>query len=243
MSANGKQTVAEEPWNLPYPEDHVPKDVHEAHLLIMAQVPYLLKRRPKDGERLGYTYAAEPDLIRLVRRQMLRYGMTVRPAKVAVIHNEQYPTKSGGGIWNRVRITQTFVFRHVPSGTEAECELLGEGADPGDKTSGKSHTGALKYAIRQFFMIETGDDPDRVSSEEMERAPDALAVSFEQCKKALLNAANLPTLANYRKAYRARNYDGQQIKALEQLYARRYRELGGPPATRTGQPANTTPQS
>ena len=35
----------------------------------------------------------------------------------------------------------------------------GEGSDTGDKASNKALTGAYKYALRQTFCIETGDDP------------------------------------------------------------------------------------
>ena len=41
--------------------------------------------------------------------------------------------------------------------------------DVGDKSANKAATGLLKYALRQTFLIETGDDPDAESSNGMER--------------------------------------------------------------------------
>ena len=50
-------------------------------------------------------------------------------------------------------------------------KVLGDGADTGDKASYKAMTGAMKYALRQTFVIETGDDPDDTPSDVQERAP------------------------------------------------------------------------
>ena len=46
----------------------------------------------------------------------------------------------------------------------------GEGADSGDKSGNKANTCAYKYALRQTFVIETGDDPDEEASEKSQRA-------------------------------------------------------------------------
>jgi hypothetical protein len=40
----------------------------------------------------------------------------------------------------------------------------------GDKATAKAMTGAYKYALRQTFCIETGDDPDKDPSVDQERA-------------------------------------------------------------------------
>lgn len=202
-----------------------PKDIYQAQLAIMEKVPYLLKRKPDPKSRLGYTYAAEADLIAVVRPWFLKFGVVMKPSKVRVVQQEQYSASSGTP-WNRVRIRQVFVFRHVASGTTDEVELFGEGCDPGDKTSGKAHTFALKYAIRQWLMLETGDDPDKVASEEQAQAPSSKARdSFAACKEALGKAPSIDTLNVYRKAYQKRGYKPEQIEELERLYLDRARLL------------------
>lgn len=202
----------------------VPKNIGEAKLEIMKRVPYLLKRKPGKEERgINYTYAAEPDLIRELRPVMIAFGVDVRPGKVKIENQEQYETKHGGK-WNRVRIIQEFIFRHVPSLTEDVCEIVGEGADPGDKTSGKSHTGALKYALRQYFLIETGDDPDRVSSDEQQQM--SRPSGFDVAKRTVTTADSIKRLNIFRNAYFQRGYSKSQVQELEGIYWKRAGELG-----------------
>src|SRR5262249_36903978 len=52
-----------------------------------------------------------------------------------------------------------------------DCQVLGEASDAGDKAAPKALTGAYKYFLRQTFLIETGDDPDRYASADQEAAP------------------------------------------------------------------------
>ena len=75
-----------------------------------------------------------------------------------------------GALMNRVLYPQTFRFIHTASGDYIDVPILGEASDVGDKASNKAMTAALKYALRQTFLIETGDDPDKHPSGEQERA-------------------------------------------------------------------------
>lgn len=193
-----------------------PRNIGEAKLAVMRRVPYLLKRKPDGKDRgINYTYAAEADLIAHLRPVMLEYGIDVRPSTVHVELQEQYQTTRGASM-NRVRIKQVFIFRHVPSGTEDLCEMLGESTDVGDKACGKAHTAAFKYALRQYFAIETGDDPDRVSSEEQQRKPKP--TGFEIAKQAVLSAKTVKRLNILRDAYFQRGYTDTQIEELEAIY-------------------------
>ena len=84
---------------------------------------------------------------------------------------------------------------------------------------------AMKYAIREWLMLETGDDPDKVPSEEQAQAPKGRS-SFEVCKDAIKKAPNIDTLNIYRKAYQTkRGYQPDQIEELEKLYLDRARYL------------------
>ena len=65
-------------------------------------------------------------------------------------------------------IQATLRFSHAPSGTSIDVTAVGEGSDAGDKGANKAMTGLYKYALRQTFCIETGDDPDKFASEERE---------------------------------------------------------------------------
>jgi hypothetical protein len=65
----------------------------------------------------------------------------------------------------------TYRLTHASSGESEDCQVLGEASDAGDKAAPKALTGAYKYFLRQTFLIETGDDPDRYASADQEAAP------------------------------------------------------------------------
>ena len=141
------------------------KNVHEAILEIMGKVGYVQKQR---GRNLNYTYASEAALIGALRPAMLESGVY---AHVLNIHPERETyTTSKGTVMNVTLMVGTVRFVHAASDTYIEVQAVGEGADVGDKSANKASTGLLKYALRQTFLIETGDDPDNTPSVGQERA-------------------------------------------------------------------------
>ncbi len=109
---------------------------------------------------LSYSYAGEAALIEAVRPELAANGVVVYPQDVNVIKDEKYTTAKGGTM-ARVLAKYTFVFHHASSGESIMVQALGEAADSGDKAAAKAATIALKYALRQALLIETGDDPDK----------------------------------------------------------------------------------
>ena len=66
----------------------------------------------------------------------------------------------------RCLLSASFTLTHTTSDTSIRVAAIGEGMDSGDKGFPKAQTNALKYALRQSFLIETGDDPDKYASTE-----------------------------------------------------------------------------
>lgn len=141
-------------------------NIHEAIAEIYGNVGYVQKQRTQG---LNYSYASESALIEALRPEMVRAGVYPAVLEYEVLHAETYTT-SKGAVMNLVRVRATVAFTHAPSGTQLMVQAIGEGSDSGDKASNKAMTGAYKYALRQTFCIETGDDPDRTPSAEQERA-------------------------------------------------------------------------
>jgi hypothetical protein len=126
----------------------------------------------KTGQMQGaarYSYAKEGDFIAAIRPLMELHGVTIRPVAQQVVTNEAFERKSGAAAY-RVVILATFELLHT-SGDRATVQAFGEGQDSGDKAFNKAMTGAMKYALRQTFCVETGDDPDDTPSHEQERKP------------------------------------------------------------------------
>lgn len=135
----------------------------------------------KTGQMQGsvrYSYAKEGDFIATVRPLMEAHGVTIRPKCMQLAASEVIETQNRDGgtrRQNRVVILATFELLHC-SGDKLDVQTFGEGIDSGDKAFNKAMTGAMKYALRQTFCVETGDDPDDTPSHEQERKPVAKPV-------------------------------------------------------------------
>ena len=150
------------------------KDIHEAINKVMQEVGYVKKQK---GANLNYTYAGEAALISALRPAMVENGIYMHVLKIENVTRESYTTTKGTAMVNTV-ISAVIRFAHV-TGTFIDVASTGEGSDAGDKSANKAMTGLYKYAMRQTFCIETGDDPDKFQSEE--RKP--VEMTLEQAKK------------------------------------------------------------
>ncbi len=137
-------------------------NIHQAINAIMAEVGYVQKTKT---EKLNYSFAGEADLIAAIRPVMVKHGVYMSVVDISDVRIEQYETAKGTPMVNTSMIVKV-AFYHAPSGSFITVTSRGEGADSGDKSSNKALTGAYKYALRQTFCIETGDDPDKEPSEE-----------------------------------------------------------------------------
>lgn len=143
-------------------------NIYEALAAAMGETGYVQKQK---ASGLNYTFAGEAALIAEIRPALVKHGIVVLPDGVSEFKSELYTT-SKGAVMNRVTGLYAFIFAHAGSGTTHRVEVAGEASDSGDKASYKAATGAYKYALRQTLMIETGDDPDKQSSEDQQRVAD-----------------------------------------------------------------------
>lgn len=147
------------------------KDIHDAINQIYGKVGYVQKKGKVDmGGNRSYKFAGEAEFIAAIRPEMTALGIYQHPHSTQVISNERIESEKE---WNgkltksyqfRVVINTIYRFVHSPTGTYIDVPAFGEGMDSGDKSFNKAMTGANKYALRQLFMIETGDDPDNHAS-------------------------------------------------------------------------------
>lgn len=148
-----------------YPSPAVqPKDAAAAISWIMEQVGYVQKVKAKE---LNYSFAGEADLIAALRPPMVTAHLIVFVSAILELRQATYTTKSGT-VMNHATVHGLVTFRHAPSGSDVVVQACGEGADVSDKAVNKAMTGMLKYALRQTFLIETGDDPDRTQARDPE---------------------------------------------------------------------------
>lgn len=132
------------------------KSVEAAKLAVMRDIAFVAKV-PNDDN--SYTYASEAGLIDALREPLIRHGLTMTPRRTELLQSFGYRTSEGP--MRHVRIRVTYRLSHPDSGTHEDIQILGEAADRGDKAIAKAQTLAMKYALRQPFLIKTGDDPDK----------------------------------------------------------------------------------
>ena len=144
------------------------ENIDQAILDVYSKVGYVQKQGKMQGGGASYSFAGERDFIEAIRPAMVEAGITMRLHQITHRERGSYLT-SKGTTMNTTYLEGVVRFTHGPSGTIADCMAAGEGSDSGDKSSPKALTGLYKYAMRQTFCIETGDDPDNHSSADMER--------------------------------------------------------------------------
>lgn len=133
----------------------------KAKLAVMRTVGYVQKHGKMTAGG-SYTYAKEGDFIFAIRPAMLDAGLTFAPVGCETVTTESFDRANGGKSF-RVVVKRTFRLSHE-SGEHEDIVTLGEGIDVGDKACNKAMTAAKKYALREAFLIETGDDPDDTPS-------------------------------------------------------------------------------
>lgn len=140
------------------------KNILQALNKTYAECGYVQKKGRNETQ--NYKYAGEEQFIKDVRPAMVENGLLVLPVGYEVLKVDTVTTKNGGEM-ERQTIRGTFEILHT-SGESLRVVGLGEGTDGGDKAIYKAMTGAYKYAIKQSFMIATGNDPEADESVDKE---------------------------------------------------------------------------
>lgn len=125
---------------------------------IMSEVKGVEKTGMNTAQR--YSYASDADLLLALQPKCAEHGIFIFPSKQEVITEEVGATKSGSRRW-LTTIKAQYTVSHVESGQSIIISSVGSGIDSEDKGAYKAQTGALKYALRQLFMIPTGDDAEK----------------------------------------------------------------------------------
>lgn len=143
------------------------KNIYEAILAVYSVVGYVQKKGKNQAQ--NYNYAGEKDFIEALRPAMIDAKIIIYPSGVK--DKQVLEVRKGDKVSVNITATYLYTLVHIPSGSQIIAEVSGEGSDPLDKGSYKGMTGAFKYALKQTFMIETGNDPENDGHKEPESAP------------------------------------------------------------------------
>ncbi len=131
------------------------KNIATAVCKVMAAASHVQKTGKNSFH--GYNYASDADLLRVLQPAMADAGLIMVPTQVA--QSDKQLDK--GKMQTDVHVQYTLVHS---SGETMTVQAVGRGIDKEDKGPYKAMTGALKYALRQTFLVPTGDDPESHSA-------------------------------------------------------------------------------
>ena len=130
--------------------------------LIFEKIPKILasvEAIGKDRKNLqqGYNFRGIDDMYNDLHKYFAAEGVFIT-SKILNSFREERPTKSGGVmIYSIIDFEFTF---HASDGSSVSTQQRGEASDSGDKSSNKSASTALKYALMQTLLIPTEEDKD-----------------------------------------------------------------------------------
>ena len=138
--------------------------------LVMKDVEYLQKddnvSMPGSGT---YKAITEEKVTTEVGKAMRKHGLIIYPIELAERREDQKVVRSSGK--DAIdRIATVNVKYRICDPESGEFDIIvssGTGIDSGDKAIGKAMTYAYKYALLRTFGIPTGEDPDKIASEDV----------------------------------------------------------------------------
>lgn len=170
--------------------------IEDKILSIMRKVEYLAKDDKVEFGNTKYKALSEEKVTVIMRRACLDEGVIVYPVEM---------TESRDGNITHVHVKYRLV--DTEDNTSIEVVSCGDGHDTQDKGAGKAMTYAFKYMWLRTFAIPTGEDPDKVSSDEI-----TAKETEEQIKKQKISPAKVRSIA--KKA----DTDGVSVGKLCELY-------------------------
>lgn len=172
----------------------------------------------KDGKiafgNTKYNYLSESKTTAEMRKQLVKHKLVILPIGV----NEEV----------RGQITQgKYTYKLVNAENPEEFIILesgGQGHDSADKGSGKASSYAYKYLMWRTFAIPSNDDPDQVSSDEINE--------IEKTKKQKIDKIKVAAIKELIKNVQAEEsmvcsyYEVDKIENMtEEIYAKAVEQL------------------
>lgn len=124
---------------------------------VMQDVGYLQKDDAIEFGKTSYKAISEEKVTSTVRESLLKHGLVIMPI-------EQEHSREG----TLSTVNTKYKIVDIESGQYEIIVSSGTGADTQDKGVGKAMTYSYKYLLLRTFAIPTGEDPDKISSAELD---------------------------------------------------------------------------
>ncbi len=147
-------------------------NLYQKILEVMKGVSYLSKDDTVAFGNTKYKAVSEEKVTSTVREKLIEQGLVIFP--IAQSHKRE-------GTLSTVDVTYRILNTENPD-EYVDVVSSGTGADTQDKGVGKAMTYAYKYMILRTFAIPTGEDPDKISSAELDKKQEGEAKEIENSK-------------------------------------------------------------
>lgn len=134
------------------------KNIYEKILAVMQGIEYLNKDDKVSYGNTNYKAMSEEKVTMTVRKELIKQGLVVFPVEQTVQKDGQITTTNTTYKMVNVDNPEEFIF----------LASSGQGADTQDKGVGKAMTYSFKYLLLRTFAIPTGEDPDKIASEQLD---------------------------------------------------------------------------
>ena len=133
-------------------------NIYEKILAIMQDVQYLAKDDHVQFGSTNYKALSEEKVTSIMREELIKNKLVIFP--IAQEANRNGTITHVDTKYRMVNVENPEEFIEIVS--------CGDGADTQDKGSGKAMTYAFKYMWLRVFALPTGEDPDKISSAELD---------------------------------------------------------------------------
>ena len=148
-------------------------NIYEKILSIMQNVQFLSKDDNVEFKNTKYKALSEEKVTTIMRAQLIEHRLVVYP--ISQIASRNGSITHVDVVYRMVNIDNPDEYIDI-----ASC---GDGADTQDKGSGKAMTYAFKYMWLRTFALPTGEDPDKISSAELDAKAECRC---EKCSKTIV---------------------------------------------------------
>lgn len=133
-------------------------NIYQKMLAVMSAIEYLNKDDHVKYRETNYKAMSEEKVTSVVRKELIKQGLVVFPIKQDVVKDGNITTTN-----------TTYRMVNTEDPTEyVDLASSGQGADTQDKGVGKAMTYSFKYMLLRTFAIPTGEDPDKIASEQID---------------------------------------------------------------------------
>lgn len=134
---------------------------------VMKEIEYLTKDDNVEFANIKYKAISEEKVTTAVRRELVKQGIVILPIEQQSESKELIRTEKSVNMLTSVH-TKYRIQNIEDKEDYIEVESNGSGVDTQDKGVGKAMTYAYKYMLLRTFAIPTGEDPDKISSAEID---------------------------------------------------------------------------